>query len=76
MCTHALSEIDGEDGAGLERGLPVAGVAFVEPPLADDAVRLVAEEMRPEQHRERIDSGLDMSAIDLDEASRKGRKYN
>ncbi len=28
------------------------------------------------EHRERIDSGLDMSAIDLDEASRKGRKYN
>ena len=32
--------------------------------------------LRLAEHRERIDSGLDMSAIDLDEASRKGRTYN
>jgi len=32
--------------------------------------------LRLAEHRERIDSGLEMSPIDLDEASHKGRKYN
>src|SRR5205807_1481158 len=31
-----------EDGAGLERGLPPAGVALIEPPLANDAVLTAA----------------------------------
>jgi hypothetical protein len=32
--------------------------------------------LRLAEHRERIDSGLDMSAIDLDQLGHNGRTYN